>query len=188
MLTFALLTPATLGDFETLFGPKGACAGCWCMFWKLPAKDFHLMAGENNRQMQKSLVQGGLSPGILAYDDGNPVGWIAVEPRSSYPRLARSRTLKPVDDAEVWSVTCFFTARAHRRKGVTVALLGEAVRYVASQGGRIVEGYPVAPKNSKEPDVFVYTGLPAAFEKAGFVEVARFSPTRPIYRFYMDVP
>lgn len=143
------------------------------------------MAGDNARQLQKSLVQDGLKPGILAYEGEKPVGWVAIEPRAAYPRLASSRVLKPVDSAEVWSVTCFFTARSHRRRGVTVALLGEAIRYVASQGGKIIEGYPVIPKESKAPDVFVFTGLPAAFEKAGFVEVARFSPTRPIYRYYV---
>jgi len=100
-----------------------------------PARDFYQLTGDAAHQMQRSLVDQGLVPGILAYDAGEPVGWIAVEPRSSYPRLARSRVLKPVDTADVWSITCFFTARSHRRKGVTVELLGEAVKFVASRGG-----------------------------------------------------
>ena len=155
------------------------------MFWKLPGKDYHILTGDGTHQMQKSLVEQGVTPGILAFDDGVPVGWIAVEPRSEYPRLARSRVLKPVDDAEVWSVTCFFTARSHRRKGVTVELLREAIKYVASKGGKIVEGYPVEAKDRNAPAPFVYTGLPGAFLKAGFVEVARFSPTRPIFRYFI---
>jgi hypothetical protein len=182
MYTFSPLTPLLFSDFEILFGPRGACAGCWCMFYKLPHKDFHLLSGDGTHQMQKSLLEQGVIPGILAYAGQQPVGWIAVEPRSAYPRLARSRVLKPVDQAEVWSVTCFFTARSHRRQGLTVELLREAVRYVASQGGKIVEGYPVDPCGKATPDVFVYTGLPSAFIKAGFSEVARFSPTRPIFR------
>ncbi len=183
MITFELLSPERFGDFEKLFGPRGACAGCWCMFWKLPGKDYHHLVGDGTHQMQKSLVDQGVVPGILAYDADQPVGWIAVEPRSEYPRLARSRVLKPVDDQQVWSVSCFFTARSHRRQGVTVELLREAIRYVSSQGGKIIEGYPVEPKGPKAPDVFVFTGLPGAFLKAGFTEVARISPTRPIFRY-----
>lgn len=186
MYSFAPLTPDRFADFERLFGSRGACGGCWCMFWKLPGKDFHLLAGDGTRQMQQSWVEQGLVPGILAYDAAEPIGWIAVEPRDSYPRLARSRVLKPVDNASVWSVTCFFTARSHRRKGVTVELLREAVKYVASKGGLIVEGYPVDPKGTNAPAPFVFTGLPAAFLKAGFVEVARYSPTRPIFRYLIQ--
>ncbi|MEI7846097.1 MAG: GNAT family N-acetyltransferase [Chloroflexota bacterium] len=156
------------------------------MFWKITGKDYHLVTGDGTHQMQKSQVEQGVIPGILAYDDGVPVGWIAVEPRNEYPRLARSRVLKPVDDAEVWSVTCFFTARSHRRKGITVELLREAIKYVSSRGGKIIEGYPVAPKGDNAPDVFVFTGLPGAFLKAGFTEVARFSPTRPIFRYVIN--
>jgi len=185
MYTFSVLDQGHFSDFEKLFGPRGACGGCWCMFWKLPHKDFQILAGDGAHQMQKSLVEQGLTPGILAYDGDNPIGWIAVEPRSEYPRLARSRVLKPVDQAEVWSVTCFYTARTHRRRGVTVELLKQAVIYVDSKGGKIIEGYPVEPKEGKAPDPFVFTGLPGAYRAAGFVEVARFSPTRPIYRFYI---
>jgi GNAT superfamily N-acetyltransferase len=90
--------------------------------------------------------------------------------------------LKPVDEEPVWSVVCFFVARSHRRKGLTVALLKAAVAYAREQGARIVEGYPVEPKQGSMPDVFAYTGLVGAFEKAGFVEVARRSKSRPIMR------
>jgi GNAT superfamily N-acetyltransferase len=186
MYTFHPLTPDRFSDFERLFGPRGACGGCWCMFWKLPAADFKHLAGDGTRQMQKSLIEQGVVPGILAYDGDKPVGWIAVEPRSEYPRLARSRVLKPVDEAEVWSVTCFFTARSYRRKGVTVELLREAIRFVASHGGKIVEGYPVEPKGNNVLAPFVYTGLPGAFLKAGFKEVARYSPVRPIFRYLIQ--
>jgi GNAT superfamily N-acetyltransferase len=186
MLTFAILTPDRFADFENLFGARGACGGCWCMFWKLPNKDYQLLTGDGTHQMQKSLVEQGVTPGILAFEDGVPVGWIAVEPRSEYPRLARSRVLKPVDQAEVWSVTCFFTARSHRRKGVTVELLQQAIKFVDSKGGKIVEGYPVEAKDRNAPAPFVYTGLPGAFLKAGFVEVARFSATRPIFRYFIQ--
>jgi len=118
---------------------------------------------------------------VLAYHDGRPIGWCAIAPREEYVALARSRVLKPVDDSSVWSVSCFFVARPYRRRGVTTQLLRGAVSYAASRGARLVEGYPTAPRGGL-PDVFVWTGLPGSFEKAGFREVARRSPTRPIMR------
>src|SRR5258706_10833248 len=93
--------------------------------------------------MHKSIVDAGVATGLLAYLHGEVVGWIAVEPRESYSRLAHSRALKPVDDQVVWSVTCFFVAKNSRRKGITVELLKAAVEHVRKQGGKIVEGYPV---------------------------------------------
>jgi GNAT superfamily N-acetyltransferase len=81
-------------------------------------------------------------------------------------------------------VTCFFVAKQARRQGLTVELLKAALDYVREQGGKIVEGYPVDAEREL-PDVFVYHGTAAAFQKAGFVEVARRSETRPIMRFFI---
>lgn len=181
-LSFQPLAPARFADFDRLFGPRGACGGCWCMFWKLRGKAFNENTGEPAHQMQKSIVDSGIVPGLLAYAGGQPVGWIAVEPRSQYPRLAHSRVLKPVDVQDVWSVPCFFVDRKFRGQGITVSLLKAAVEYVRSKGGRIIEGYPVETLG-KIPDVFAYTGAASAFQQAGFREVARRSPTRPIFRF-----
>ncbi|HET7144410.1 MAG TPA: GNAT family N-acetyltransferase [Anaerolineales bacterium] len=181
-LSFHPLTPKLWSDFELLFGAHGACGGCWCMHWKLRGKDFNDNAGDTARQMQKSIVDSKIVPGLLAYSEGYPVGWIAVEPRSAYPKLAHSRTLKPVDDQEVWSITCFFVEKKHRHKGITVELLKAATGYVKSRGGKIVEGYPVDVKK-EEPAPFVFTGTAVAFVQAGFQEVGRNSPTRPIFRY-----
>lgn len=181
-LSFRPLTSGLWIDFEHLFGPRGACGGCWCMFWKLRGKAFDENTGEPARQMQKSEVESGTVPGLLVFDEDEAIGWIAVEPRSAYPKLAHSRILKPVDDADVWSVTCFFVAKQSRRQGLTVELLKASVEYVRAQGGKIVEGYPVETKKDM-PAPFIYTGTAAAFQKAGFVEVARRSETRPIMRY-----
>jgi GNAT superfamily N-acetyltransferase len=135
--------------------------------------------------MQKSVVDSGTVPGLLAYVNGQPIGWIAVEPRSQYPRLSHSRVLKPVDNQQVWSVPCFFVDRKFRGQGVTISLLKAAVEYVHSKRGRIVEGYPVEARG-KIPDAFAFTGTTSAFQKAGFVEVVRHSPTRPIFRFVIS--
>jgi GNAT superfamily N-acetyltransferase len=181
-LSFHPLTQKLWRDFELLFGRNGACGGCWCMYWKLRGKAFSENTGDCARQMQKAVVDSKTVPGLLAYSEGYPVGWIAVEPRSAYPKLAHSRVLKPVDDQEVWSITCFFVEKKHRRKGITIELLKAAVDYVKSRGGKIVEGYPVDAQ-SNQADTFIYTGTASAFKKAGFMEVARNSPTRPIFRY-----
>lgn len=180
--TFRPLGPETWPDFEALFGSRGACAGCWCMFFRLKRREWAAGQGEGNRLAMKALVDSGESPGILAYAEGKAVGWAAVAPRAVYPVLAGSRILRPVDEKPVWSVVCFFIAKEHRRKGLMAALLDEAARFASSRGAKILEGYPVEPKKEKAPAVFLYTGIASAFRGAGFEEVARRSPTRPVMR------
>jgi GNAT superfamily N-acetyltransferase len=153
------------------------------MWWKLARSQFVKQKGAGNRRAFQRIVDAGEVPGLLAYRGGMPVGWCAVAPRETYPRLERSRILKRVDAEPVWSVVCFFVARPFRRRGVTVQLLKAAVAYAKAHGARIVEGYPVEPKRTRMPDPFVYTGLAPAFRKAGFVEVLGRSETRPIMRY-----
>ncbi|MEK7315227.1 MAG: GNAT family N-acetyltransferase, partial [Candidatus Eisenbacteria bacterium] len=141
-----------------------------------------------NRSAFRSVVRGGAEPGLLAYADGEPVGWCAVAPREAYPALDRSRVLAPVDDKPVWSVTCFFVLREWRRRGVTVALLRGAAAHAAAHGAKLLEGYPMAPKKGVLPDAFAWTGLVGGFEKAGFTEAARRSATRPIMRRRLRTP
>jgi GNAT superfamily N-acetyltransferase len=131
-------------------------------------------------------VESGAIVGLLAYAQGQPVGWCAIAPRVSYPVLERSRILKRVDEAPVWSVVCFFVSQAFRGKGATTSLLRAAVDYARQQGARIIEGYPVEPKNARMPAVFAWTGLASAFRQAGFVEVQRRSETRPIMRYMVQ--
>jgi GNAT superfamily N-acetyltransferase len=181
------VTPERWPDLEKLFGPRGACAGCWCMYWKLPKAEYDKNRGEANKKALKKQVAAGEVPGLLAYADGQPVGWCAVAPRSAYPRLEHARTLKPIDDQPVWSVTCFFVARPFRGKGITVALLKAAIRHVAKSGGRIVEGYPVKPQQ-RYAETFAFVGVAAAFRKAGFTEAARPSPSRRIMRYVIKKP
>jgi GNAT superfamily N-acetyltransferase len=137
--------------------------------------------GSVNERAFRELVETGPSPGLLAYAGHQPIGWCALAPRSDYPRLAKSRILKPVDEQPVWSITCFFVARPYRRKGLSASLLEQAAHFAARHGARILEGYPCEAKTGY-PDVFYYTGLANAFRKAGFREVARRSPHRPIMR------
>ena len=184
-LEFHPLTAKRWKDMQKLFGERGACGGCWCMWWRMTRSEFNRTKGEGNKKGLKKIVDAGEVPGILAYAGKEPIGWCSVAPREVFFSLDRSRILKKVDDKPVWSVVCFFVAKPFRYKGVTVALLKAATEYVKKQGGKIVEGYPVEPKTEEFPDVFANTGLASAFRQAGFKEVMRRSKTRPIMRYYI---
>ncbi len=181
--TFHPLTPDRWQDFETLFGERGACGGCWCMWWRVKRSDWENQKGDANKIAMKAIVDSGEIPGILAYDNHQPVAWCSIAPREVFPVLQRSRILKPVDDKPVWSIVCFFIAKPYRRKAVSGKLIQAAIDHVKSQGGTIVEGYPNEPKKDSVPDPFVWTGIASAFRKASFQEVLRRSNTRPIMRY-----
>ena len=151
---------------------------------RLTRAEFVHRQGAANRRAFKRIVQTGEPPGILAYSDDAPIGWCALAPREIYIRLERSRVLQPVDDQPVWSVVCFFVAKGYRRQGVSVKLLKAATAYAKSRGARTVEGYPFDYKSKQTPDPFVWTGLVGAFREAGFTEVLRRSPSRPIMRYH----
>lgn len=184
-LSFAPLTTQNWDAFEQLFGKRGACGGCWCMWFRLSNDDFKRQKGDANKSAMRSLVEAGRIPGILAFHGDVPVGWCSVSRRQEFPRLQRSRILKAIDEQPVWSIVCFFIAREYRGKGVSTCLLEEAIAFVKAQGGTIIEGYPLEPKQ-KVPDLFAYYGLASSFQKAGFVEVARRSAGRPIMRYVID--
>lgn len=181
-LQFRPLTPDRWPDLEALFGARGACGGCWCMTWRLSRSQFEEQKGPGNKRAFRKIVASGHPPGVLAYAGKQPVGWCAVAPREVYPALGRSRVLGPVDEQPVWSVSCFFVAREFRGQGVTVPLLQAAVKFARSQGAKIVEGYPQDLGQGTLPAAFVWTGLLPTFTAAGFKEVARRSPKRPIVR------
>jgi GNAT superfamily N-acetyltransferase len=182
-LSFHPLTLEKWKDFENLFGEKGACAGCWCMFWFMGKKEYDEKRkdGRTKKEMKK-LVKDKIEPGIIAYDDDKPVGWIAIQPREKYFRLANSKILQPIDDNPVWSIVCFFVHKDYRKRGVSVELIKNACDFAASKGGTIVEAYPTETKTKNSAPVFIYTGTSTAFKKAGFKEVLRRSETRPIMR------
>ena len=181
-LTFRPATSENWKDLAALFGPRGACAGCWCMWWRVPRSRFNAGKTGGNRRALKKLVDSGAEPGILAYDGERPVGWCSIAPREQFSGLERSRVLARVDDAPAWSIVCFFVARDMRRTGVTGKLIAEAVRYAKSKGARIVEAYPVQPGDGGTADAFAYTGIASTFRAAGFTEAARRSPRRAVYR------
>ena len=180
-LTFHPAAPDRWPDLAALFGRNGACGGCWCQFWKQSPAEYRAGKGEANRRLLHRSVKRGEVPGLLAYAGEEPVGWVAVEPRSSYRRLATSRNLPVVDERPTWSIPCFFVARAWSGRGVARRLLAAAVAHARRQGAPAVEGYPV---DSKRPlaRAWLYTGAFSTFVKAGFSEVARRARTRPVVK------
>lgn len=153
------------------------------MLWRLSRKQFESQKGDGNKHAMKAIVDSGEIPGILALHNTKAIGWCAIAPRSSFPALARSRILQPIDDSPCWSVACLFVDRSYRKKSVSTKLLRAAAEHAKLQGAELVEGYPVEPKSEKDiPPAFAWTGIPKAFVRAGFREVARRSPTRPIMR------
>ncbi len=180
------LTSARWPDLERLFGPNGADGGCWCMWFRRSRAAYRAGRGDANREARHSTVDtSNVAPGLLAYDSDTAVGWVALAPRSEYPRLARSRVAKRIDDLPVWSVVCFFIHREARGRGVMHALVAGAIAYAREHGARVLEAYPedTAGRQPSADDAFV--GLLPVFERAGFVEVARHTPNRPLVRLVL---
>ncbi|MET1411261.1 GNAT family N-acetyltransferase [Roseibium sp. HPY-6] len=179
------IRPATWAHFEAVMGEKGGCGGCWCMLWRRSAQEMEAGKGAGNREAMRDLFASGEVPGLVALSDDRAVGWIQIDRRSAFPRLATSRILKPVDDRDVWSVSCFFIDKGFRRQGLSVALLNAATDWAQSKGASLIEGYPIDTPKEKYPPVYAWTGFLDTFKRAGFSEVARRSPTRPIMRKHL---
>jgi GNAT superfamily N-acetyltransferase len=184
-LKFHPATATRWHDLEVLFGKRGACAGCWCMFWRMKRSEWEKQRGDGTRKLLQKLTRSATAPGIIAYVDGEPAGWCSIGPRENFVLLENSRILKRVDDIPVWSVVCFFVARPFRRSGLTQKLLQAAMDYAKQKGVKIVEGYPIEPIKDHVPEIYAYTGFASVFRKAGFKEVARRSDKRPIMRKHL---
>lgn len=182
MLSWKPVTQETWADFEKLFGPRGACGGCWCMLWRLKNRDYQAAKGKGTKRKMKALVRGGTSPGIIAYREGVPIGWCSVGPRADFIRLQTSRFFSPVDDKPVWSITCFVVDRKFRRQGISTCLIRFAMEFAKSKKAKILEAYPIIPRKEKVPDVFAWNGFYSTFMELGFSEVARRSETHPVVR------
>ena len=170
-LSIKELTPALWKDLETLFGEKGACGGCWCMYWRtLQGEKWKDMQGLEAKKRFKKMIQNGSARGLIAYAGGEPIGWCTFGKRTDFPRLNRARTLTCADAEEVCCVPCFYVKSGYRRKGVSTELLRAAVQVLTSEGATNIEGYPVKPATSGKniPGAFAWTGTVPLFEKQGF--------------------
>lgn len=158
-------------DVVALLG-GGPERGCWCQAWRgstMPRGPSELP--DNRAALESQVRFGDVAPGVIAYLDGDPVGWCGLGPRAAMPRLARSRTIPAVDDAPVWSIGCFVVRPGFRRRGVSRALLDGAVAYVRSQGAPAVEAYPIDPAGARVSVSLGFVGFTSTFEAAGFRRV-----------------
>jgi len=186
-LRFEALSKENWNAFEQLFGVKGACGNCWCMYYRLSKTEFTEGKVEGgNKEAMKELVNRELPTGIIGFYEDIPIAWCAFAPRLDFLKLSRSRVHKPIDDKLVWSIPCTFIDKKFRRQGVSVALLKGVVKYAKKQGIKIIEAYPTTPTQEKLPDSFAWIGLYKSFERAGFQIVDRTSKNRPMVRYYVD--
>jgi len=181
------LTPERWDDFETLFGPSGACYGCWCTYFRMPAAERKVLDGTAKKEFIRNRIETGLPPGVLGYVEGQPVAWVQVGPRADVPQWNSPRTVsRPLDPADagdpsVWAVSCFFIGSRHRRKGNSHRILDAAIRFARESGARRIEACPMEQaKTSKS--LGLYVGSMRVFEAAGFREVARRKEGRPLMR------
>ena len=188
----APLTPARWPDLATVFGGgRGVCGQCWCMYWRMPRRDFEASLGAKARQLFRARVEAGPPPGLLAYRGGAPVGWVQVGPRADVPGWNGSRRLTapmadaPADDPGVWGISCFVTRAGCRRQGIATALLTGAVDWARANGARVLDACPVDASGTRPP-ISLYHGLASTFRRAGFREVARRRPDRPLMRLDLE--
>jgi GNAT superfamily N-acetyltransferase len=185
-LIFEPLTRSNWDQFVRLFGEKGACGNCWCMYYRLSKTDFvEGKADDGNKNAMKRIVWNNKPAGILGFYEGQAIGWCSFAPREDFIRLERSRVHKRIDKNMVWSIPCFFIDKNVRRSGVSVELLKGIIRYAELNGIEVIEAYPTIPTKEKLPDSFAWIGLYRSFERAGFQIVDRTSKNRPMVRYYI---
>jgi ribosomal protein S18 acetylase RimI-like enzyme len=185
-LTIRPVTPERWPDLESIFMARGCSIprGCWCMYYRRSGGSGWPVGGKRsrvNRADLKALVDAGPPPGLIAYQGKVPVGWVTLGPREDFAKLEKSPVMKPVDDKPVWSIICFVVPSAHRRQGVAHALLQGAMAYAKKRGATLLEGYPV-DKPGRQSDENMWFGAKSMYDRAGFKEVARRKPSRPVVR------
>jgi GNAT superfamily N-acetyltransferase len=164
-----VVTSERWDHLEAVLGSAGGDGGCWDMFWRLTASEYAASSKDRNRALLRGLVEADpKAPGLVAYCDGEPAGWISVGPRAGYRRLARSRHFAPLDDQDVFSVICLRVTPAHRGMGVALALIHAAVEHARECGATAVEAYPVRTNGRRLKPTEAYCGTLDLFTEAGF--------------------
>ncbi len=185
-LSFEPLSKKNWQLFVQLFGERGACGNCWCMYFRLKKDDFvEGKQNDGNKQRMKELVWANMPTGVLGIYDGLAVGWCAFAPREDHLKLENSRVHKRIDDTPVWSITCFFIDKNFRRMGISVAMLKGIIDIARKNKIKAIEAYPTIPTQDTLPDSFAWIGLYRSFERAGFKIVDRTSKNRPMVRYYI---
>jgi GNAT superfamily N-acetyltransferase len=181
------VTKKNWNKFVELFGEKGACGNCWCMYYRLSKADFlEGKFNDGNKNAIKDLIREGKPVGLIGLSEGQAIAWCAFAPREDFIKLEKSRVHKRIDDKDVWSIPCLYIDKNYRRSGVSVQLLRGAIKYARENGIKIIEAYPTIPTQDTIPDSFAWIGLFKSFERAGFKIVDRTSKNRPMVRYYIQ--
>ena len=181
-LDFKPLAPELIDDMRTVLrGSWGST--CWCLFPRLTDAEMREVPGDGplgaRRREAMTKLAGGLpAPGLLAFEDEEPVGWIAVAPRNDLTRIVRSRATPPVDEERVWVIPCITVRKSHRGRGIAVALIEAAVIYASEQGAPTVEAYPRAD-GARTRDDNIYFGTETLFRRAEFQKIREPLKSRP---------
>ena len=173
------LTEKNWSDIEALFASKGCSVARWC--WCVHYRFARAAMPKDRKAALKKLAKGEPPPGLIAYAGKEPVGWISLGPRAAFAKLATSPVMKPVDETPVWSVICFVVPPAHRGKGVAHELLEGAIAFARKRKVGMLEAYPI-DKSERSNAMSMFFGAASMFRKAGFKEIARRKPTRPVMR------
>ncbi len=175
-------------DVVTVMGTRGDPAGCWCQYFHLRGRAWSEATPSSLRErLHTQVTAGGVPPGLLAYSDGDPVGWCQVGPKRGFPRLAASKSsVAPAGEPDpdgLWAITCFVVPVGRRRRGVARGLLDGAVEHATAHGARVLEAYPVdSAAKARVSSAELFHGPLSMFEQAGFVEVRRPLPGRAVVR------
>lgn len=171
-------TPDRWDDLVAVFGTKGDPSWCWCQFFLTTGRGYEESKQANRDALCTQVRDAEVPPGLIAYADGEPVGWLQLGPREGFPRLG-----EPIDPvAGLWRVTCFVVRVGHRRQGVAGALLAAAIDFARDHGATVLEGHPVDTGGERRPGANLFHGTLAMFADAGFTEIDRPRPHRPVVR------
>jgi GNAT superfamily N-acetyltransferase len=181
------LTAERMADLDAVFHARGCSVAksCYCMYYRRSGKPTELKPGETRTARSRTaiakLAESDTPPGLLGYKDGKVVGWVSLGPRTDFARLANSPTMRRIDAKPVWSIICFVVPSEFRKQGVAHELLVAAIEFARARGATLLEAYPVDRAVPEAPNA-PWFGSSSMFAKAGFVEVARHKPARPIVR------
>lgn len=182
------LTPDRWEDFARLFGPSGACYGCWCQHFRQPPAARRVSSGAGNRQLMQRRVADGPPPGLIAYRDGEPVGWMQIGPRDDVPEWNnRGRASAPPDGeaaGDSWAISCFFFVRSARGRGLSHAMVAAGIDFARRGGARRLDACPM-DRARRSGSIGLFVGSTSVFEKAGFAILARRKPGRPLMRLVL---
>ncbi len=178
-------TAVPWSDVEQTMTGGGDGASCWCQWFMVTRKEFDACSRDDKRSLLRKELKGAdASPALIAYVDDVAAAWVRVGPRPSQPALGRSRIVKgsdePLDDADVWAITCFVVRREHRGQGLATKLTTAAVDHAVAHGARVVEAYPIDTDQRKTSNNELFHGSVDMFRDAGFREVARPTSARAV--------